>query len=348
MPEKPLPNYQVVPLRSDEITISVIQSTYRSVDIKNARQEIRQNLDHMLRFIDTVQARRQKDLLIFHEFPLQGSDISWTRQEQIKVAIEIPGEETEIIGQKAKQYNCYIEFGARGVMKDWPGHFLYLGLIVGPSGDLVHTRWKTRNMAGIGFTTTVYDVLDEYVARYGWDAVFPVARTDIGNLTILPETLEPEMGRAFAIKGAEIIIRYMTYGAGHWSNRPFGYRGGLGDTFRLDLQATCLQNSVYGVFVNNALVPTEVFNDYGAGRSAIIDHDGRIIAEAASAHETVLEAVIPIASFRKTHSIPKIPKELYTDLVRQYVSKYPPNSFSKSLPDTNRDSLSHYQNLARW
>ncbi len=348
MPVNPLPNYEVVPLRSDEVKVAVAQTTYRSVNPKNAKAEIKTNLYHMLRFIDFIQARRRRDLVCFHEFPLQGSDIRWTREEQLKVAIDVPGEETEIIGARAKQYNCYIEFGARARLKDWPGHFIYMGFIIGPDGQIVMQRWKSRNMAGIGFGTTVFDVLDRYVEMYGWDAVFPVARTDIGNLAIMPEIWEPEMARAFAIKGTELIIRYMTYGAGHWGTAPLAYKGSLGDTMRIDFQAGCMQNSIYGVFINNAIVEADVFKDYGAGKSAVYDMDGRPMTEALTPHETMIEAVIPMASYRRGHSIPRIPKELYAPVLDAYVSKFPPNLFAGPMPDNNADSVKFYNDAAQW
>jgi len=348
MPIKPLPNYEVVPLRSDNTVVAVAQTTYRSINASNARVEIRKSLDHMLSFIDLMQARRHRDLIVFHEFPLQGSDIRWTREEQMKVAIEVPGEETELLGQKAKQHNCYIEFGSRAVLKDWPGHFVYMGLIVGPDGNIVLKRWKGRNMAGIGYGTTMYDVLDQYVEMYGWDAVFPVARTDIGNLAIIPEIWEPEMARAYAMKGAELIIRYMTYGSGHWSTNPLVYRGTEFNTMHVDFQSSCMQNNIYGVFVNNAVIEDALFTEYGSGNSAIFDMDGKPMAMASGVHETIFEAVIPMAEFRKTHSIPKLPKELYLRAMEEYVPKYPPNLFEIARPTSAADSIELYDKNANW
>lgn len=347
MTERPLPNYKVVPLRSEEISVVVVQSRLRRIDVRDPARGRRQNLDYMLWWIDRAQKKRVNDLIIFHEFPLEGTDIQWNREEQLKIAIDVPGEETEIIGQKAKKYNCYIAFGCRGKLNDWPGHFHYLGLIVDPSGNIVHRRWKLRNMPGIGFPTTVYDVLNEYVKRYGWDEVFPVARTDIGNIAIFPEIQSPEIGRAFAIKGAEILIRYMTSGAGHFSSQPTVWHGGLGDTNRLDLQATCLQNGVYGVFVNAAM-DTENFIDIGTGRSAIYDFDGNKISEVISPFETMIHTTIPIASYRKKHSIPNYPIELFAQLNKEYISKYEPDSYLKQLPANNADALKLYRNVTRW
>jgi predicted amidohydrolase len=348
MPVKPLPNYEVVPLRNENTVVAVAQTTYRSIDASDAKKEIRKNLDHMLAFIDKVQARRLRDLIVFHEFPLQGSDIRWTRDEQMAVAIEVPGEETELIGRKAKQYNCYIEFGSRALLKDWPGHFVYMGLIIGPDGNIVLKRWKARNMAGIGYGTTMYDVLDQYVEMYGWDAVFPIARTDIGNLAIIPEIWEPEMARAYAIKGAEMIIRYMTYGSGHWSTNPLVYRGTEFNTMHVDFQSSCMQNNIYGVFVNNAVIEKDLFTEYGSGSSAIFDMDGKPMAMARGVNETMFEAVIPMAEFRKTHSIPRYPKALYEHLLDEYEAKFPPNLFVENRPQSNAESIELYDKNANW
>jgi predicted amidohydrolase len=348
MPEKPLPNYETVPLRSDEIVVMLIQSKQVTLDINTYKQGIKNNLNLMLQLIDFTQSRRHKDLLIFHEFPLTGSSTLWNREEQTRVAIDVPGEETEAICKKAKQYNCYIEFGAKGRLADWPGHFFYLGVIVGPSGKIIHVRWKLRNMPGLGFGTTVYDVLDAYVERYGEDAIFPVARTDIGNLAIMPEIYDPETARCFAMKGTEMLIRYMTLGAGHWGTRPVSFRGGLGDTMRAEFSANCIYNSVYGFFVNNSMNTDDLIQDHGVGRSSIYDYDGRLMAEAISPFQTTVEAIIPIASFRRQHSIPVIAKELYTAAYGKYASKYAPNLFLKKMPDTNKESAEQYSKNARW
>lgn len=348
MPEKPLPNYEVVPLRSDDVVVTVVQSKQMTLNIDNYQQGIKNNLNIMLDLIDFTQSRRHKDLLVFHEFPLTGSSILWNREQQMRVAVDVPGEETEVIGQRAKKYNCYIEFGAKGRLPDWPGHFFYLGVIVGPSGEIVHTRWKLRNMPGLGFGTTVYDILDAYVERYGWDAVFPVARTDIGNIAILPEIYDPEAARAFAMKGAEMLIRYMTLGAGHWGTRPVSFRGGLGDTMRIDFAASCIQNSVYGFFVNNSMNTDDLIQDHGVGRSSIYDYDGRLMAEAISPFQTLVEATIPIAAYRRGHTTPVVLKELYDKAYGKYVSKYPSNLFLKKLPNTNQESAQQYIQNARW
>jgi predicted amidohydrolase len=345
--EKPRAGYQVTPLRNEKTTVCIIQSRIPAVSIADPQGSIKANLDHLSALIDRA-GRLPKDLIVFHEFPFNGFAGANTREDQLKTAINVPGPETEFMGKKAKQYNCYIEFGCYGKLADWPGHFMNMGVIVAPNGEVVHVKWKQRNMAGMGFSTTMFDVLDQYVAKYGWDAVFPVARLDIGNICIMPEIYEPEIARVFATKGCEILIRYMTAGNGFWPHPILTARGGAINSFRVDFQANCMQNNIWGVFVNNSLSPSMGIEDVGAGGSSIYDPNGQMIIEATSPNETMVWFSIPLAQYRQEHELPKWPKELFTNFYENYVSKYPPNAFAKSLPMSFAESAEYYRKIQRW
>lgn len=339
---KSLPNYEVVPLRSEEITIGVVQSDDRAVNGKNPAKGLKRNLDHMLDLIDRVQSwGGSKDLLIFHEFPLSGWSHEWDLQDLIRLSIELPGVETEEIGKLTKKHNCYVHFGAYAKEKDWPGRFVSMSIFIGPKGDIISKQWKARNIFGVfgGIAllgTTIYDVLDEYVEMYGKDALWPVARTDIGNMVGTPCAMEPEIPRAFAIKGTEIFIKKGT--------------GSGGEHSRLDIRSTCSFCRFYGAFVNQAITPDNppYLDDLGAGGSAIVDPQGNVLAEANSVHETLVTARIPIAAFRRNHSIPVLTKELYEPLFNEYQSKYPPNLFSKYTPKSLEDAGEYIRRSVVW
>ncbi len=333
---KNLPNYEVVPLRKDEITIAVAQSFIRTVDPKNPKEMMIKNTEHLCRMVDQAMGWGGTDIVVFHEFPIGGYRGYWTREECLAISIEVPGVETEMLGKKAQQHKCYISLGSYAKMADWPGHFMNMGLIIGPNGDIIYKHWKARNMAGMGFSTTVHDILDQYVERYGWDAVLPVARTDIGNIAIMPEVFEPEIARVFAMKGTEILIRYMT--------------GGGVPIYRIELQGQCASSGMYGVFVNQAISPENApyLEDTWAGMSAIINNEGSIIAEATGQHETIVKATIPLASYRKKHSIPAIPTDLFLKDYNSYVPKIPANCFDKSMPNSIMESFEHYGKFANW
>ncbi len=349
MAEKFSADYEKVPLRSDEVKVCVVQSRVKMINDDDPAQGVKDNLQHMIALLDMAQMRDRKDLVVFHEFPIGGFNFMWNREQVRKIVLEIPGKETEIISERCQKYNCYVEFGCYAKLADWPNHFFNMGVIIGPNGDIVLKRWKTRNLAGLGFSTTIHDVLDEYIERYGADALFPIARTDIGNLGIIPEVLEPELGRAYSMKGAELMIRYMTLGSGQWRIKPLAWVGNTGhDSFIVDLQAQCMAGHFFGIFINDAITTEKEALSRGQGHSCVINADGQIMIEAASEVETMVTATLPMASYRKVHQIPNFPKEIYQHIHQEYIPKYPANSFQKNMPNTNVEAVQHYSDISRW
>ncbi len=332
--------YARIPLRSDFVTVSAIQSRVRAVDGKNPANGIRSNLDHMLELIDKAQFfGGRKDLLCFHEFPIQGWN-PWDREEILRLAIEIPGPETEAIAAKARQYNCYIKFGAYARDKNWPGHILSITSIIGPDGKLVARDWKARNIKGVfpGFelvTTTIYNVLDRYMEMYGADAVIPVHQTDIGNLCTSSVQLEPELFRVMAMKGAELILRTAS--------------GGFNPA---DIQMCSAYNKVYSVIVNNAVSPENPgFMDdaFGAaGGTAIYDPRGKTLAIADSKFEQQVISRIPLASFRARHKIPDVHMALYEPVFQAYEPRFGPGLFTDYQPTSLRDAKHYLDRQDRW
>ena len=346
---KPLPNYEVVPLRSDEITVAAVQPRMKQVDPKNPKPVLRENLEHISLLVDLAQVRGHVDLVCFIEFVLQGSAIRfWTREDFLRLAIELPGEESEFIGKKAKEYDCYIVVAGYTKDKDWPGHFFNCVFIVSPTGKIIHKHWKAHfNPGFLEYATTAHDVLDEFVKRYGWDAVWPVARTDIGNIapSVCSEGMLPETARVYAFKGAEIFVRLMTGGGATTGGRP----PGVGDP-RIVMQAQCMSNDIYGIYTNNAYGVTGDYaiEEMGGGFTMIIDNRGTILQQAESLHETLILATIPIASFRRRHSIPVLRQELYAPAYAEYEGKYPPNMYSEYLPKDHWDAINYARRKAKW
>jgi predicted amidohydrolase len=182
----------------------------------------------------------RSDLLLFHEFPITGFS-EWTREQHYRLALEVPGPETELVAQRAKKYNCYIIFGTYAKdEKNWPGHILHLMVMAKPDGSIV-THWKQRNVRGMfpggeQYTSVIYDVYDRFVEMYGIDAVIPVERTDIGNIAMSAVQFEPELFRCMAFKGAELICRVATGG--------FEFD---------DMRLTSYHNSLYTLIANNCV-----------------------------------------------------------------------------------------------
>ena len=173
--------YDTVPLTKNNWALGVMQSRVISVDTANPAPDRRANVRHMMDLIDYASGfSGPKDLLFFHEFPITGYNYQWNLEEARRVAIEIPGEETEMLGQKAREYGTWLVFGSYVRDPDWPDSLLSITTVMNDRGEIVDKHWKARNIKGIFtfelFTTSIYDVLDRYVEIYGWDHVIPITR----------------------------------------------------------------------------------------------------------------------------------------------------------------------------
>ncbi|MEM9705278.1 MAG: nitrilase-related carbon-nitrogen hydrolase [Pseudomonadota bacterium] len=336
--------YEKIDLVKPVVRLGVVQSRVRGVETSSlgaARRMKRDNLNHLLELIDAAQGwAGRKDILFFHEFPITGYRASWGRADTLRAAIEIPGEETEAVGRKAKEYGCYIVFGSYARDDDWPDHVLSITTIISPAGEVIDKHWKARNIKGVFgpgfelFTTTIYDVLEQYIEMYGLDHVMPVTRTPIGNIVTSSVQREPELFRAFAMKGAEIFLRTAT-----------------GGFTPIDIQATSLYNGVYTAIVNNAVSPGNpgfLADNGGAGGSAIYGPDGKLIDEANSENETIVTATMPMAAFRQRHRLPYVHMDLYRPIFDAYQNRFPPNLFAEYLPSDTTDSARFLADKGVW
>jgi predicted amidohydrolase len=332
--------YATVPLRQDSINVTAIQSRVRSVDVRNLKPTLQANLDHALHLIDVAQGSpaewggerlwgAKQDLVCMHEFPIQGFQ-PWTRTELNKVAFDLDGPEVAAIGERAKRYGCYIAFGCYAKEKDWPRHVINMSVIVGPTGEVVARHWKARNMLGLFgenalIGTTVYDVLDRYVEMYGWDAVLPVARTDIGNIAMTAVGMEPLLYQCLALKGAEILVMSVTGG----SNAETA-------------TATAHYNRIYTVGVCNSVSPDNLGFTEAAGAedegTVIVDPRGTVLAKTSNHHEDTASTRIPIGDFRKTRRMAEVPVALLRPVLDQYEPVFQPNAFLNELPETYKDA----------
>ncbi|MFC2018657.1 nitrilase-related carbon-nitrogen hydrolase [Chloroflexota bacterium] len=339
--KKQSPDYDVVPLEYDDIGVVACQMGTRVlVDPKNPKEGRKQNLDHMSFLMERAMGasfskilqEKRLHLLVFPEFGLTGMNNSWTREEFERIAIDVPGEETEAIGRKAKELDCYVVFCAHTKDRDWPGHYFHSSLIVDPKGEVIHQHWKayTRGPGLVEYATTVHDVLDEFVDRYGWDAVWPVARTPIGNIAtfICSEGFAPETARAFAFQGAEIICWCIAGGGDEYQSGKL----------RTQMRAYCGENEVYGVYCT-----------LSNGGSMIVDPYGRVLNQAVDCRSTVVYDTIPISSFRAKHKRPYLRTEIYVASLEHNEGKWPANMYSKyGVPSSNQDAARLFSKYSRW
>lgn len=331
--------YEQVPLLKDSIDYACVQHPVLPVDPNNPHPGIAANLKRMVTLIDEhAHWAGPADLLSFHEFPISGY-AGWTRKEMLSVAIEIPGEETEVLAAKAKEYGIWLTFGCYARDPDWPDHVLMLGVLMNPKGEIVAKHWKARGGHGRNpafelITTTVYDVLPRYVEMYGWDEVIPVARTEVGNICITGVQNDPLLFASMALKGCELCVRQAT-----------------GSNPTDDALITSRHNGYFTSIVSNSISPgNRYFADSagGYGVTQIISPNGTPLAKAWGPHEEIVRAKLPLASFREQRHLPDWQMEMYRPVFDAYSAKFAPGEYLKDLPDTMQDAAKRFYPNGRW
>lgn len=216
--------------------------------------------------------------------------------------MDIPGEETERLGQLAREYDLYIigQCKARWpeVMKERYFNTLF---IINPEGKVVHKAAKNHIWCRER-SCTPHDVYDRWVELYGdgIEAFYPVLKTDdIGNIgTICCSDGEyPEAVRALAFNGAEVVYRPSEA----MPMTGSGYPGG--GSWMIQNRAHAEFNAVYMLCPNVGPVYVHPrmqhpFN-VGGGNSHIVDYRGEIMSYSASNYNTVVAAVIDIEALRQ-------------------------------------------------
>jgi len=335
---RPDGTYPTRPLEKPTVVVKVIQNGVVNLqEAETVAQGLATNLEKMVELAERACSEGGKpDFLLYNEFPLTGYSTG-TRDEKLKFTIEIPGPETDRLGAVAKECDTYIIFGSYAKDDEWPGHILSINTVIGRDGEVAEKFWKTRNVKrltpdGEIPTTTVESVRDKYRARYGIEAEFPVLLTEYGNIAVSTVQLDPFVFAAFAMRGVEIMFRTATL---------FSVE---------DVRATAFFNNFYSAMCNITFPPDSEAAPFGGG-SLIVSPRGEILAQDESNNESIIEAEIPIAEFRKNRRIPRYPLEVVAPVFEQYLQEAPLNHMDMppdEMPQTRADMKALLDRVSRW
>lgn len=319
-----------------------------AVRMCETRADIRRNLDRAIELIDYTAGYYWEwpcKLITFPEYFLQGVPTpgkgEWKRSAFLDVAVEIPGEEIQVLCDKAKEYGLYIAGG--GIVErlpEFPGYWFNTGIIIGPSGDVILKYHKWHIPAWLGLGTSPHDVYDKYKELFGGDlkTLFPVVDTDIGKLGIFIcyDGFTPEIARALAYNGGEVLV--------HSTAEPCDCIEGVADNWSITNRARAHDNLVYIVAPNWGRVEYKYYpENFCPGKSQIVDYNGRIIAESPYPGESVIGAVIDVEALRRRRSMmtwnywPDLRAEVFREMYDKPI--YPPNLFLNNPPESLSQKL---------
>lgn len=331
--------YETAPLEKDVVVVKVVQNLVRNMeDFADPQAGLAENLQRMEHWIEVACSEGGKpDFILFNEFPLTGYSRA-PRDEKLDYTIRIPGPETDRLGELARSCDSYIIFGSYARDDEWPGHILSINTVIDRQGEIAAEFWKSRNIKRFGTeagdipTTTVENVYDRYLDRYGEEQLIPVLRTEFGNIAVSTVQLDPFVFAAFAMRGVEIMFRTATL---------------FSET---DVKAIARYNNMYSAMCN-IIFPDDSPAASLGGNSLIVGPDGTVLAQATGNFEAVIEAEIPIAEFRAGRGIHRYPLEMLQPVFSQYRGEIPLNHLDlppEQLPRTRLDMTALLDRASRW
>ncbi len=225
-------------------------------------------------------------------------------------AFEMQGEEYEALGKVAQNLKLFLAGNAYEVDPNFPGLYFQASFLIAPSGDVV-LRYRRLNSM---FAPTPHDVWSRYLDVYGLDGVFPVARTEIGNMAAIAseEILYPEIARAHALRGAEIFLHSSSeIGSPIDTNKAIAKR------------ARAFENLAYVVSANTAGIEgTGLPLASADGNSQIVDWKGRVVAESNSGETFTAFADIDLNALRTARRTPGMTNYLARQRLELFAAAY--------------------------
>jgi predicted amidohydrolase len=267
-------------------------------------------------------------LIVLPEYFLTGFPMGETVDEwRAKACLEIGGAEYESLGKIAQERKIYLSGNAYELDENFPELYFQTCFVIAPSGDVV-LRYRRLNSM---FAPTPHDVWEKYLDVYGLEGVFPVARTEIGNLAAIAseEILYPELARCLAMRGAEIFL--------HNTSEVFG-----SDRLPKNAAKICraVENLAYVVSSNSAgIADCAIPESSTDGGSKIIDFRGVVLSETAQGESMAAFAEIDLDAlrrFRRRPGLMNVPSRQRFELYAESYAKnsfYPPNTLLDKKAD---------------
>jgi len=289
MKEKYIEEYLAVALQLDCHAINKCQTKEESHDLMMKRiQDISNFVQTTVNFHLFFYGSPVK-LVVLPEYTVCGFPLQETPQEwQEKGCFEIDGPEYEAFSKIAQENDIYLAGNTYEIDPNFPEIYFQTCFIIDPSGDVIV---RYRRLTSVIWATP-HDVWDKYLDLYGYEKVFPVAKTEIGNLACIAseEIMYPEIARCHVMRGAEILL--------HPSSEPGSPRSTEKEICR---RARAAENLAYVITANTSTILNISVPAYTcSGMSKIVDYRGKILSEASAGGEShTANAFINLRSLRK-------------------------------------------------
>ena len=266
-------------------------------------------------------------------FPMGESLAQWKE----KGAIAQDGKEYDMLSEIAQKNQVYLSGNVYELDPHFKDLYFQTSFILAPNGDCILRYRRLVSM----FAPTPHDVLDKYLDVYGQASLFPVAKTELGNLACVAseEILYPEISRCLAMNGAEVLLHSSSeVGSVELTPKDIAKR------------ARAVENLAYVVSANSAGIADIDFPAESTdGMSKLVDFKGRVMAEAGMGESMVANAELDITALRRYRNKPgmgNILSRQRNELFSQHYSQavYPANTMLDEAQQVHVPDRSHFIN----
>jgi predicted amidohydrolase len=220
------------------------------------------------------------------------------------------GPEYARMGEIARSRGVYLSGNAYELDPHFPDLYFQTSFIISDEGEVILRYRRLISM----FAPTPHDVLSQYRDVYGDEGLFPVADTPLGRLACVAseEILYPEVARALATRGAEVIL--------HSSSEVGSPRPTPKNIAKC---ARAYENMCYVISSNtSAIHNSPVPQNSTQGHSQIVDFKGQLMTEAYTGESMVGHALIDIERLREARSKPAMTNLLARQRLSLFRSTY--------------------------
>lgn len=317
----------------------------KAKDRAEARALVKASLERLREQIGAAVAWVGRDdckLVVLPEYFLTGFPIGEAIPEWAdKAALEMEGPEYQALGRIASENKIHLAGNAYEVDAHFQGLYFQTCFVIEPSEKVV-LRYRRLNSNS---SPTPHDVWERYLEVYGLEAVFPVAKTEIGNLAAIAseEILYPEVARCAAMRGAEVFV--------HSTSQANETARAVKEVCTI---ARAVENAAYVVSANSGGIEGSPFPAASTdGGSKIVDHHGNILVKTGWGESSAAYAEIDIEGLRRHRSRPGIENVFARQRFEAYAESYakhhfyPPNTMLAGPPERSHFAAMQRDTIAR-
>ena len=328
--------------------VACLQTRTRAVSVSDEKkrdEDIRWNIMRIFDLIDYVTAFGNSDvkLVVMPEYSINARFNRMSVEDWMRISMTVPGPYTDLIAEKAKELKIHIAANVMEVHPDFPGRFFNCSFLTGPDGKILIKHWKNDNNAFVFPYTTPADIYTQFVAKFGREAIFPVARTELGGIGLLTcgELGYPEFARCTMMNGAEVLC--------HLTSEPNNLSHGDVRVWESMRSTRAYENKCFLAMANVGMYENTKRGQFGThGDSAIHTLDGSILNKIVGPGEATIKGPIDLNQLRRARMKPFHPTTMRAQMfAKEYAHMigWPNDAFANKPIGSIDDTRALFQQL---